>query len=313
MPSVADVVVPGEKYLAGDAQLAGYVREGDKIAFEVLYRRHRGIALAIARRSLDLDADAEDVVAEAFTYLFSKLEAGKGPDSSFRSYLLTAVRRIAHECNRASAKVQATDEERFPEGEFSDPDLILEAFESAAVAKAFMALPPRWRAVLWYLDVEGKRTSEAAKLLGISDGAVSAMAGRARDSLRSNYFQQHVSKNVPQHCSRYAGRLGRYVNKTLTRSAQQSVERHLMSCAKCTVLLLDLRDVTGRFSSVALLPAGISLGFFLCSMLFRAFGRIVRSVMRSARLVTQLGGGAKTAAAAAASTLLLSCLLVTVR
>src|SRR5688572_27117685 len=77
-----------------DAELILQVRSGDREAFGVLYERHASAARALARQYVS-PADAEDVVADAFSKLFEMLRRGAGPDAGFRPYLYTVVRHRA--------------------------------------------------------------------------------------------------------------------------------------------------------------------------------------------------------------------------
>src|SRR4051794_3124872 len=65
-------------------------------------RRVRHALPASRRRRLHLaghldrsEAESDDLVADAFTKVLDTLRAGKGPDSAFRAYLLTALRHAA--------------------------------------------------------------------------------------------------------------------------------------------------------------------------------------------------------------------------
>lgn len=87
----------------------------------------------------------------------------------------------------------------------------LEAIDSRAVAEAFQELPERWRATLWYIDVEGQKPASVGVILGISANAVSSLAGRARDALRSGYLQKHVQTVALDDCRPFANNLGSYV------------------------------------------------------------------------------------------------------
>ena len=73
-----------------DEQLCEQVRRGSTVAFSELWQRHNGEALGYAKKLNP--AGAEDAVAEVMASLYESLCAGKGPDSSFRSYLMLSVR-----------------------------------------------------------------------------------------------------------------------------------------------------------------------------------------------------------------------------
>ncbi|XAZ31984.1 sigma factor [Paenarthrobacter ureafaciens] len=66
----------------------------------------------MARREADNLSDVDDVVAEAFLAVLVALEAGKGPNAYFRSYVLTTTRRMAHQRNAGARHRAAFDRDR---------------------------------------------------------------------------------------------------------------------------------------------------------------------------------------------------------
>ncbi|NYE96649.1 RNA polymerase sigma factor (sigma-70 family) [Psychromicrobium silvestre] len=246
----------------GDSELITRSRTGDAEAFAELFRRHQALARVVAIRNVDSHSDAEDVVSEAFAYTFTKLKEGRGPESSFRAYLLTAVTRIAHRMNLKKSKTIPTSDQQILDQHTDSKDITLDAFESAIIAKAFRELPERWQAVLWYLDIEGQKPAAVAVILGITSNAVSSLAGRAREALRANYLQNHIKPSNPE-CHENAGRLGAYVAGTLRASIKKQVEDHLATCGSCTALLTEVRDVRSGLRAVMVpLISGLSVPEF---------------------------------------------------
>lgn len=242
-----------------DGDLCLRVREGDQDAFGVLYERHAPLALSIARQSVDNYADAEDVVADSFHAVLDKLRSGDGPDTFFRAYLLQVVRRTAYARNRSAGRaIPTADEQQLDRLETPDDPTLME-FESQAAATAFRALPERWQEVIWYLDVEGQKPAAVAPIMGLAPNAVSALGVRARDALRREYLQAHVTGDVPEECKPYRDKLGGYVRGSLPRGAERKVRDHLETCAKCTAIMVELGDVRATIKAV-LLPLIIGVG-----------------------------------------------------
>ena len=164
-----------------DDELVESVRHGHVDSYGTLFARHAAVARHVATRHGPA-AEAEDVVAEVYARVLAQIRRGRGPTTSFRAYLLTAVR---HEAVRRSA---ASRRHR-PLGDLesrSQSDEPSEAHDR--VRDAYAALPPRWRHTLWQLEVEGRRPHELASELGISANAVAALGYRARIALRSAYL-----------------------------------------------------------------------------------------------------------------------------
>ncbi|MEV7664075.1 sigma-70 family RNA polymerase sigma factor [Paenarthrobacter sp. NPDC089316] len=242
-----------------DPHILNLVRQGVTEAFDTLYTRHVQIAQHVARTQSDNPSDADDVVAEAFASIFQSLKDGKGPKEFFRSYLLTVVRRTAHERNRKARLTQAAADDAVLDFAVHDDDRVIEDLESSIMAQAFRSLPERWQAVLYHLDIEGLKPASVAPLVGLTPNGVSSLAIRAREGLRQAYLQHHISRSVDEACEEFAGQLGKYVRGALKRTSKEKVDVHLASCAKCTALLMELNDVQGGMRAILFpLVAGVA-------------------------------------------------------
>ncbi|MEV7605101.1 sigma-70 family RNA polymerase sigma factor [Paenarthrobacter sp. NPDC089322] len=243
----------------GDEQLITRVRLGDRSAFEVLYARHYALASKLAAAQVDNPSDVDDVVADAFASVLQQLNSGNGPDAFFRAYLMTVVRRTAHDRNRAATRTRATADDYVLDSLDFEADHVLAEFESTTIASAFKTLPERWQEVLWYVDIEGMKPAVASTYLGISANAVSSLTIRAREGLRQAYLQNHVTVTEGGDCGEYAGQLGSYARNGLKRTSREKVQAHLEECSRCTAALADLNDVQGAMRGVIFpLVAGVS-------------------------------------------------------
>lgn len=296
----------------GDPYLIAEIRAGDSGAFELLYRRHSGVARSVAMAQADNASDAEDIVSEAFAAVFASLKDGKGPDEFFRAYLLTVVRRMAYLRNRnANRTVPGHDGDLDTVVEDADP--VVSAFESTTMAKAFRTLPERWQAVLWYMDVEQMKPAAAAGLIGISPNGCSSLLIRAREALRQAYLQHHINLPGNDPCAGYAQQLARYARKKLNRAAVARLEAHLGRCAKCTEMLADLTDIQSTMRT-AILPlltglavesarrAGVIPVAPAPAAVTGALPWTVAGALKTAAAVVVLGGAALTATIALSTT-----------
>ncbi|MCL2455043.1 MAG: sigma-70 family RNA polymerase sigma factor [Micrococcales bacterium] len=237
----------------GDAELLAAFRGGDTQCFESLYDRQAAAALVVARQYTDSGADAEDVVADAFTAVYSALRRGRGPTEAFRAYLFTVVRRVAALHRTQGRRVLATDdvttlEVGVPAAGADEPALA--GFESSVVAKAFASLPERWQLVLWHSEVEGATPAQIAPLLGLSANSTAALAYRAREGLRQAYLSEHLAGSLDERCRPTADNLGAYVRGGLGARASRKVAAHLDECVRCTALLAELGDVSHEMRGV---------------------------------------------------------------
>lgn len=235
-----------------DAELILQVRSGDRDAFGVLYERHAGAARALARQYVS-PADADDVVADAFSKLFEMLRRGAGPDAGFRPYLYTVVRHRSFDVSRGAARTRPSTDDEIESvlGRVaSDEDPALAGFERSVVSKAYFDLPERWREVLWYVLVDDLKPAQVAPVLGLSPNGVSALLYRAKEALRAGYLQQHLTHAPSDTCRSVNPLLGGYVRESLSKRETTKIADHLATCGTCSALVLELHDVAHGMKTV---------------------------------------------------------------
>lgn len=181
-----------------EAGLLAGLRAGEAAAYESLVRHHGPRLLAVARRLLRREEDAQDAVQDAFLAAFKAVAAFEGQSS-----LGTWLHRIT--VNAALMKLRAG--RRRPELALEDllpafdelgehvrevrdwsaqPDALLDREALRRRVRACIdRLPERYRTVLVLREVEELSTAETAALLGVSEGAVKVRAHRARQALRT--------------------------------------------------------------------------------------------------------------------------------
>ena len=186
MNTVHDGLVGTEIESSGDAELIRLVRRGDHSAFEELHRRHHAAAVRLARVYTGSFHTAEDIAAESFSRMYRTLGNGAGPESHFRAYLFTVVRRVASAVNALRASEELVDDFRRFEATGGSYEL-LSGLGDGVIGESFRALPERWQTILWCLEVEGHSTQTAAALLGLTPNSTAALAYRARAGLRTEY------------------------------------------------------------------------------------------------------------------------------
>ncbi|MFI7130271.1 sigma-70 family RNA polymerase sigma factor [Nonomuraea sp. NPDC050153] len=269
-----------------DAELLQAVREGNAAAYGQLYERHVAAARALARQ-LVRRSEVEDVVAEAFTKILDLVGRGGGPEAGFRTYLLTVVRRTVYGRSRIESRQVTTEEiEAYDPGvPFVDPALV--GLERSLIAKAFLSLPERWRAVLWHTEVERCKPAEVAPLLGLSPNGVAALAYRAREGLRQAYLQMHLGSPPRHDCRPVLGKMSAYVRDGLTRRDAKEVDEHVKACEECNGVLLELTDVNrGLRVMVGPLVAGPIFGGYAATLAKPAVAGGAGGLVRG------IGGGA---------------------
>ncbi|HEX2130588.1 MAG TPA: sigma-70 family RNA polymerase sigma factor [Actinophytocola sp.] len=290
--------VPAEVEGPSDAELIDEVRRGTVSAYGSLYERHVASAYNLARQLSRSPAEADDLVSEAFAKVLDTLRAGRGPDSAFRAYLLTALRHTAYDKTRKDRRIELSDDVETAGGAaLAEPfsDTAVAGLERSLAAQAFARLPERWQAVLWHTEVEGQSPAEVAPILGLTPNGVSALAYRAREGLRQAYLQVHLAETTESRCRATAERLGAWTRAGLAKREKAQVETHLDECERCRALAAELADVNGAMRGfVAPLVLGIGTVGYLASA-----AASKGSVLAAAGAAGAAGGAAGAAGGAA--------------
>ncbi len=195
---------------AGDAALVARAAAGDVDALGALYDRHGAAAYALARAVVRADADAEDVVAQAFAQLWrdaGRYDAARG---SVAAWVATLTRSRALDLLRARRRRASAEERAAAEasalagadaladalgaavpigGSAEPPDVALERGEAARAVRASLgALPEPQRRAVALAFFGGLSHPDVAAALGIPLGTaktrIRAGLRRLRESLR---------------------------------------------------------------------------------------------------------------------------------
>ncbi|MCE7000757.1 sigma-70 family RNA polymerase sigma factor [Saccharothrix sp. S26] len=249
-----------------DAELIEAVRGGEIQAYGQLFERHVRAARNLARHLAWSNAEADDLVSDAFAKVLDTLRAGGGPESAFRAYLLTALRHTAYDKTRRDKKLKLADDveavsgvEKVTTVPFHDPAVA--TLERSLATRAFASLPERWQTVLWQTEIEGQSASELAKLMGLTANGASALAYRAREGLKTAYLQAHLAGNATNRCRATVAKLAAWTRGGLTKRETAQVEAHLDECGTCRAMAAELADVNGTLRAVVaplVLGAGAS-------------------------------------------------------
>lgn len=194
---------------AAEGRMVSRLRAGEDAAFDELVRLAGGRMLAVARRMLGREEDAQDAVQEAFLSAFKSLERFDG-----RSQLTTWLHRITvNVClmrmrtqRRRGGPERSIDEflptfledghqtRSTPEWKPSAANGI-EAGEVREIVRARInELPEQYRVVLMLRDIEELSTEETAAALEMTANAVKTRLHRARQALRA-LLEPHFKAN----------------------------------------------------------------------------------------------------------------------
>ncbi|MFM7524460.1 MAG: RNA polymerase sigma factor RpoE [Betaproteobacteria bacterium] len=177
-----------------DQLLVDRVQQGDKKAFELLVSKYQRKLMRLVSRLVRDQAEAEDVVQEAFIKAYRALPQFRG-DSAFYTWLYrignnTAKNYLVTQGRRAPTSTEADAEkaETFDDGEHlrdtNTPECMLATKQIAETVNVAMeALPEELRIAITLRELEGMSYDEIAETMGCPIGTVRSRIFRAREAI----------------------------------------------------------------------------------------------------------------------------------
>jgi RNA polymerase sigma-70 factor (ECF subfamily) len=158
-------------------------QQGDRSAFQLLFREHVGRVYALCVRTCGNASRAEELTQDVFVRTWEMIGSFRG-ESAFSSWLhrltVNVVLASIRSDKRRTARIFGTDD--------------LEPFETSAdttlsgrgldLEDAIRRLPTQARVIFVFHDIEGYKHEEIADKLGIAVGTSKAQLHRARKLLR---------------------------------------------------------------------------------------------------------------------------------
>jgi RNA polymerase sigma-70 factor (ECF subfamily) len=199
MPTFETVAPPSD-----DLVLLTQLRAGSEDAFTDLVRANTGRLLAVARRILRQDQEAQDAVQEAFVCAFKALPgfAGECRISTWlhRITVNACLMRLRRRVRRPEESIEDLLPAYHADGHtveqfqpWDDSALArLEKNEMRSLVRSSIdRLPETYRTALLLRDIEEMDSDEAAALLGITPNALKIRVHRGRQALRT-LLEPHV-------------------------------------------------------------------------------------------------------------------------
>jgi RNA polymerase sigma-70 factor (ECF subfamily) len=180
-----------------DEAIVERIRAGETGLYELLMRRYNQRLYRVARSVLGDDAEAEDVMQEAYVRAYEHLGQFAGR-SKFATWLtkiavyeaLARRRRRSRTGELDMMHSEHSDDRTFASGERDPERQVLDGELRRKLDEAMDKLPQQYRTVVVMRDVEQMSTSEAAAALGISALAVKIRLHRARAALRRTLAEE---------------------------------------------------------------------------------------------------------------------------
>ena len=177
-----------------DQLLVERVQRGDKKAFELLFSKYQRKLMRLVMRLVRDQAEAEDVVQEAFIKAYRALPQFRG-DSAFYTWLYriginTAKNYLVTQGRRAptSTETDAEKAETFDDGDYlrdiNTPESLLATKQIAStVNMAMEMLPEELRMAISLREIDGLSYDEIAEMMACPIGTVRSRIFRAREAI----------------------------------------------------------------------------------------------------------------------------------
>jgi len=158
-------------------------QNGDRAAFEQIYRENVGRVYAICLRMLANSTRAQELTQDAFVRAWEMIGTFRG-ESAFSSWLyrlaVNVVLADLRSKKRRTARVMITDDLSV----YDKTSHTANPGSAIDLERAIALLPERARAVFVLHDIEGYQHGEIAEITGVAEGTSKAQLHRARKLLR---------------------------------------------------------------------------------------------------------------------------------
>jgi RNA polymerase sigma-70 factor (ECF subfamily) len=178
-----------------DEEVVGRIRAGDTALYEIIMRRYNQRLYRVARAILRDDAEAEDVMQDAYVRAYQHLDqfAGRAPFSAWLTRI--AVHEALARLRLRNRNQQLEDTEHDGELNMNIAETSLDPEQSASRAElgqlleeAVLGLPAQYRTVVMLRDIEELSTSETAAALDLTEQNVKVRLHRGRAMVRGWLF-----------------------------------------------------------------------------------------------------------------------------
>jgi len=169
-----------------DHELTDLLKSGDHAAFTEIYNRYMGVLYVHALRMLKEEDEAEDILHEIFTALWTR-SAQLELKSTLSAYLYRAVKNrvfdvLAHRKIRQSY-IESL-ESFLHNGQYSTDEMVREQELARLIEQEIKLLPEKMRKVFELSRLANMSHKEIAATLGISDKTVKKQINNAIRILR---------------------------------------------------------------------------------------------------------------------------------
>ncbi len=225
-----------------EPRLARAAAAGDGGAFATLYERYEQRAFNLAYRIVDSEADAADIVKEAFLKVMRSVRRAAGGELAVGRLLLTETRNASHDLMHGRQRQAA--------GEASS--------EAEGIRQASARLPERQREALALRELEGLSYEEIAAILGASPHTIAELLSRARINLRDELRGTALASVAPSpQCERALPLIAMRDDDQLEAASPDAIwlDKHLAACSRCPLAAEAMSDAAASYRAWAPIAA----------------------------------------------------------
>ena len=164
--------------MANDQTLWQGIVNGERAAFDALFRLYSGPLRQFLRRYTGCPDAADDVAQETFLQLWRRHNGFDPARGTLKQYLFGIARKQAAHQRQESPAAQVEPPAEMPAAP------VMADEHSADLQEALARLEPEERTLLWLREVEGYSYAEMADILGVPLGTVKSKLFSARAALR---------------------------------------------------------------------------------------------------------------------------------
>jgi RNA polymerase sigma-70 factor, ECF subfamily len=182
-----------------DAELVRRIRSGQTELFELVMRRYNQRLFRVLRSLLRDDAEAEDVLQDAYVRAYAHLGQLEQPErlASWLTHIAVHEAKARLRRRRRIADVKEAPLRAVPSPNGDPEQEALGKQLQQVLASAIDELPVGYRTVFVLRDVEGLSTQQVAEALHLSEQAVKMRLHRARGALREGLFERIGTAALP--------------------------------------------------------------------------------------------------------------------
>lgn len=157
--------------------------KGERKAMKALYDSYGAYLFGVCRRYMPTEAEAEEMLSDAFMRIFEKLESLEDPQK-LKAWMKTLTVRICLDELRKARKIQLSWNEEALEEAVNEYPGVIEQMSAKEIKSRVDKLPTGYRTVFMLHTIEGYSHPEIAKMLKISEGTSKSQLSKARRMLR---------------------------------------------------------------------------------------------------------------------------------